>query len=92
MGAFDLKEFEDWVLKNECFPFEDSIGNLCITVESEYESFGGERDARLNEAKEYGIDRLIRFYGKLTPPTETMCKNESISKDTERHIRRIHDK
>ena len=64
MGALDLKEFEDWVLKNECFPFEDSIGNLCITVESEYESFGGERDARLNEAKEYGIDRLIRFYGK----------------------------
>ena len=73
MGRFDLKELEDWVLKNECFPFEDSLGNLCITVESEYESFGGEKDARLKEAKEYGIDRLIRFYGKtyISEPLST---------------------
>ena len=64
MNILDFKDLEDWRLKSECLPFEDSLGNLCITVESEYESFGGEKDARLNEAKEYGVDRLIRFYGK----------------------------
>jgi len=70
MDILEFKDLEDWRLKNECYPFEDSLGNLCITVESEYESFGGEKDARLLEARDYGIDRLIRFYGKLTPPTE----------------------
>ena len=64
MDISDFKDIEDWRLKSECEPFEDSLGNLCITVESEHESFGGERETRLNEAKEYGIDRLIRFYGK----------------------------
>jgi hypothetical protein len=64
MDILEFKDLEDWRLKNECHPFEDSLGNLCITVESEYESFGGEKETRLNEAKEYGIDRLIRFYGK----------------------------
>jgi len=62
---------EDWRKKNECYPFEDSDGNLCITVKSEYESFGGEQEARLNEAKYYGIDRLIRFYGKTYNPVST---------------------
>ena len=64
MDILDFKDLEDWRLKNECYPFEDSLGNLCITVESEHESFGGEKDARLDEARDYGIDRLIRFYGK----------------------------
>ena len=64
MEKHEYKELEDWVKKNECYPFEDSMGNLCITVQSKYESYGGEREARLNEAKEYGIDRLIKFYGK----------------------------
>jgi len=64
MDILEFKDLEDWRLKNECYPFEDSLGNLCITVESKYESFGGEKDTRLNEAKEYGIDKLMRFYGK----------------------------
>ena len=49
MSWFDFNDIPDWVLKNECQPFEDSLGNLCITVKSKYESFGGERDARLDE-------------------------------------------
>jgi hypothetical protein len=65
MDILEFKDLEDWRLKSECYPFEDSLGNLCITVKSKYESFGGEKDARLKEAKEYGIDRLIRFYGKI---------------------------
>ena len=60
-----MEDIEDWRRKDECRPFEDSLGNLCITVKSIYDSFGGEQDARLKEAKEYGIDRLIRFYGKV---------------------------
>ena len=60
-----MEDIEDWRRKDECRPFEDSDGNLCITVKSAYDSFGGEQDARLKEAKEYGIDRLIRFYGKV---------------------------
>ena len=60
-----MEDIEDWLRKDECHPFEDSDGNLCITVKSAYDSFGGEQDARLKEAKEYGIDRLIRFYGKV---------------------------
>ena len=60
-----MEDIEDWIRKDECRPFEDSLGNLCITVKSAYESFGGEQDARLKEAKEYGIDRLVRFYGKV---------------------------
>ena len=64
MEILEFKELGDWRLKNECYPFEDSLGNLCITVKSKYDSFGGERDARLDEAKKYGVDRLIRFYGK----------------------------
>jgi len=68
-----MEDIEDWLRKDECRPFEDFLGNLCITVKSIYESFGGEQEARLDEAKEYGIDRLIRFYGKvyLSKPTET---------------------
>ena len=68
-----MEDIEDWLRKNECRPFEDSDGNLCITVKSAYESFGGEQDARLKEAKEYGIDRLVRFYGKvyLSEPLST---------------------
>jgi hypothetical protein len=65
MSWFGLNDIEDWVYRNECYPFEDSDGNLCITVKSKYESFGGEKESRLNEAKYYGIDRLLRFYGKL---------------------------
>jgi len=73
MNILDFKELGDWRLLNECLPFEDSLGNLCITVKSKYESFGGEKDARLKEAKEYGIDRLIRFYGKtyISEPLST---------------------
>ena len=59
----------DWRDRNECQPFEDSHGNLYISVKSKYESFGGEKDARLLEAKQYGIDKLIKFYGKLVPQT-----------------------
>ena len=65
MSWFGLNDIEDWVYRNECYPFEDSDGNLCITVKSKYESFGGEKESRLNEAKYYGIDRLLTFYGKL---------------------------
>ena len=65
MNWFDFNDIPDWVLKNECQPFEDSLGNLCITVKSKYESFGGEKETRLYEAREYGIDRLVRFYGKI---------------------------
>jgi len=68
MNILDFKELGDWRLLNECVPFEDSFGNLCIAVKSKYESFGGEKDARLLEAKKYGIDRLIRFYGKVYFP------------------------
>ena len=73
MSWLDFNDIPDWVLKNECQPFEDSLGNLCITVKSKYDSFGGERDARLDEAKKYGVDRLIRFYGKtyISEPLST---------------------
>ena len=73
MSWLDFNDIPDWVLKNECEPFEDSLGNLCITVKSKYDSFGGERDARLDEAKKYGVDRLIRFYGKtyISEPLST---------------------
>jgi hypothetical protein len=73
MDILDFKDLEDWLFKNECYPFEDSLGNLCISVESEHESFGGEKDARLEDAKQYGIDRLIRFYGKtyISEPLST---------------------
>ncbi len=81
MNILDFKDLEDWRLKSECLPFEDSLGNLCITVESEYESFGGEKDARLNEAKEYGVDRLIRFYGKtyVSKPLSTPLSQFDVS-------------
>jgi hypothetical protein len=68
MNWTEFSDIPDWLLKNECYPFEDSLGNLCITVESKYASFGGEKDARLKEAKYYGIDKLIRFYGKVYFP------------------------
>jgi len=68
MNWTEFLDIPNWLLKNECYPFEDSLGNLCITVESKYASFGGEKDARLKEAKYYGIDKLIRFYGKVYFP------------------------
>jgi hypothetical protein len=68
MNWTEFSDIPDWLFKNECYPFEDSLGNLCITVESKYASFGGEKDARLKEAKYYGIDKLIRFYGKVYFP------------------------
>jgi len=81
MSWFDFNDIPDWVLKNECQPFEDSLGNLCITVKSKYESFGGERDARLDEAKKYGVDRLIRFYGKtyISNPLSTSLSQIDVS-------------
>jgi len=83
MDILEFKDLEDWRLKNECYPFEDSLGNLCISVESEYESFGGEKDARLLEAKYYGIDRLIRFYGKLYIPDSTTANIVGLPTPTE---------
>ena len=76
-----FKDVEDWILKNECEPFEDSLGNLCITVKSKYDSFGGEQEARLNEARDYGIDRLIRFYGKsyISEPLSTSLSQAQVS-------------
>ena len=81
MSWFDFNDIPDWVLKNECEPFEDSLGNLCITVKSKYDSFGGERDARLDEAKKYGVDRLIRFYGKtyISNPLSTSLSQIDVS-------------
>ena len=74
MNWTEFIDIPNWLLRNECYPFEDSLGNLCITVESKYASFGGEKDARLLEAKYYGIDRLIRFYGKIYIPDATSDK------------------
>jgi hypothetical protein len=81
MDESEYKDFEDWRRKNECHPFEDSDGNLCIAVKSKYESFGGEKDARLLEAKKYGIDRLIRFYGKtyISNPLSTPLSQIDVS-------------
>ena len=79
MEESEYKDFEDWRRKNECHPFEDSDGNLCIAVKSKYESFGGEEEVRLNEAKEYGIDRLIRFYGKTYNPVPTSLSQIDVS-------------
>ena len=82
MSWFDFNDIPDWVLKNECEPFEDSLGNLCITVKSKYESFGGEQDARLDEAKKYGVDRLIRFYGKTYNPVSTSLSQIDVNNIT----------
>jgi len=55
----------NWRQKEECQPFEDTDGNICIVVNSAYESPGTDKDNRLEETKRDGIDKLLRFYGKL---------------------------
>ena len=52
---------QDWALKNECFPSEDN-DNYYITVESEYESPGNEKEKRLSEAVVVGVDKLLKFF------------------------------
>jgi hypothetical protein len=58
-------EVEDWSwrLKGECFPFEDDE-NYYITVNSEYETPGNEKEKRLSEAVLDGVYKLLKFYGK----------------------------
>ena len=56
---------EDWRKKTECFPFEDA-DKYYITVESEYETPGDQKEARLFEAQRDGVFKLLKFYGKDT--------------------------
>ena len=51
---------QDWRFKNECFPFEDE-NNYYITVESEYETPGDEKERRLTEAQRDGVFKLLKF-------------------------------
>ena len=62
---------ENWRQRDECHPFEDTDGNICITVASAYETPGTDKDNRLEEAKRDGVDKLLRFYGKV-PVLDTM--------------------
>lgn len=55
----------DWRSRSECFPFEDEE-NYYITVESEYETPGDEKERRLTEAQRDGVFKLLKFYGKDT--------------------------
>ena len=64
MALFEFDKIEDWRVKTECHPFEDGLGNICITVVSEYETPGSEKEKRLEEAKVDGVNKLLRFYGK----------------------------
>ena len=57
---------QDWRFRNECFPFQDE-SNYYITVESEYETPGDQKESRLNEARRSGVFKLLKFYGKSTP-------------------------
>ena len=56
---------QDWRFKNECFPFEDD-NFYYITVDSEYETPGDEKERRLTEAQRDGVFKLLKFYGKDT--------------------------
>ena len=58
-------DLQDWANKTECFPFEDN-DNYYITVESEYETPGNEKEKRLSEAVLDGAYKLLKFYGKDT--------------------------
>jgi hypothetical protein len=55
----------DWRSRTECFPFEDD-DFYYITVESEHETPGNDKEGRLFEAKRDGVFKLLRFYGKDT--------------------------
>ena len=61
---------EDWRFKNECFPFI-SGEKRCIVVESAHETPGIDKEARLAEARTYGVFKLLKFFGKDTK-TSTM--------------------
>ena len=61
----DFPDLQDWANKIECFPFEDN-DNYYITVESEYETPGNEKEKRLSEAVLDGAYKLLKFYGKDT--------------------------
>ena len=52
---------EDWRFKNECFPFI-SDEKRCIVVESAYETPGIDKEARLAEARTYGVFKLLKFF------------------------------
>ena len=67
---------QDWALKNECFPSEDN-DNYYITVESEYESPGNEKEKRLSEAVVVGVDKLLKFYGKDTSVLQDVIAESS---------------
>ena len=58
---------QDWRFKNECFPFEDD-NFYYITVDSEYETPGDDKDKRLEEARYDGVFKLLKFYGKDASP------------------------
>ena len=52
---------QDWRFKNECFPFI-SGEKRCIVVESAYETPGIDKEARLAEARTYGVFKLLKFF------------------------------
>ena len=54
---------QDWRFKNECFPFEDD-DKYYITVESQYQTPGNDKEGRLSEARRAGVSKLLKFYGK----------------------------
>ena len=56
----------DWRQQDECHPFLDDVGNICITVDSAYVSPGDEKEKRLAEARYDGVFKLLKFYGKDT--------------------------
>ena len=55
----------DWRSRTECFPFEDD-NFYYITIESEHETPGNDKEGRLFEAKRDGVFKLLKFYGKDT--------------------------
>jgi len=54
----------DWRSQNECTPFQDE-DNYYITVTSEYETPGNDKESRLSEARIDGVLKLLKFYGKM---------------------------
>ena len=70
---------QDWRFKNECFPFEDD-NFYYITVESEYETPGDDKEGRLFEAKRDGVFKLLKFYGKDTNDATAAVNLFDISK------------
>tara|TARA_R100000008_G_scaffold86877_1_gene82303 strand:- start:17108 stop:22438 length:5331 start_codon:yes stop_codon:yes gene_type:complete len=63
--SFPFIEIDDWQYKDECHPYTDGEGFLYIVVESEYLSPGNDKENRLAEARRYGVEKLLQFYGKM---------------------------